>query len=90
MGKSTKKRHLTESYKQYMRKYYKEHRDILLSKSKAYNQEHDDEIKKYAMSWRDANRERISKYNKKYYLLHKDDILEKSRAKRLEKSNSII
>lgn len=34
MGKSTKKRYLTESYKQYMRKYYQEHKDTILANAK--------------------------------------------------------
>lgn len=88
MGKSTKKRHLTFSYKQYMRKYYQEHKDTILANAKKYNQEHKEEMKMYLKSWCEVNRDRIARNNKKYYHLHKDEILAKHRAKRLDKLNN--
>lgn len=88
MGKSTNKRHLTKEYKDYMRKYYQEHRDELLAKSKLYYREHREEMNEYGKSWRVANSEKVSKLNKKYYILHKDEILAKQRVNRLEKLNN--
>ena len=80
------------SRKEYSKKYYQDHKEKILSRSKKYRKEHIEEIKDYL----EKNKERITKRNKKYNkewgILNREHLNEYSidwRKKNLEKSKVI-
>jgi hypothetical protein len=56
--------------KEYLKRYYQEHKKELLEKAKDYRIENADKI----LEWKLKNKEKIKEYNKQYKAEHKDEI----------------
>ena len=66
--------------KEYMRKYYQEHkeyRDKIREAGKKYYQDHKEELKEYNRKYREDHKEENRLYSKRFYEKNKDEIKEK-------------
>ena len=77
LKKTKKYKNNSENRRQYLKKYYRDHKDKAKENKKQYYLNNKERMQSYRKKYNDLHKEEMSKYKKNYYLDNKEKILKK-------------